>query len=311
MKHHQGKAPRPDISEREYTLWRDLVRSRCGLVFSDSRLRVLRRSLAERMACHHMLSFREYYQYVLEDPAGEAEWQMLVELLVNHETSFFRHQPSFAALTQYVLPEFMQYSDYVQPIAMWSAGCSMGHEAYSLAMALLEVTKTHGAPQAHRQSQDTSMPCPVQIRGSDISHSALQKARTGCYTWQDVRGLPALYLQRYFTTVGEGHDLRYEVVDAVKAVVEFSYINLHDPGSSPYAPLPYIGGKGEGVDIIFCQNVLIYFPPESRGQIAQHLCQRLRPGGYLFLGPAEAVGIQLQGMRTRRCAGALLHQRVG
>lgn len=291
-------------------LWRDLVRSRCGLVFSESRLRVLRRSLSERIACYHMRSLRDYYQYVLEDPAGEAEWQTLVELLVNHETSFFRHQPSFAALTQYVLPEFIHRVDWAPTITMWSAGCSTGHEAYSLAMAFFEVTKTHGATKVHRQSQSSLMPYPVQIRGTDISHSALQKARTGSYKWQDVRALPAPYLQRYFTTVGEEEDLRYEVVDSVKAVVEFSYINLQDPGGSLYAPLPYIGGKGEGVDIIFCQNVLIYFPLENRGQIVQHLCQRLRPGGYLFLGPAEAVGLKLQGMRTRRCAGALLHQRL-
>jgi chemotaxis methyl-accepting protein methylase len=263
------------------------------------------------MACHHMGSFRDYYQYVLEDPAGAVEWQLLVELLVNHETSFFRHAPSFAALTQYVLPELIQHADRAQTIVMWSAGCSMGHEAYSLAMACLEVTQAGSAVASYGLHPNTSSSSyAVRIRGSDISRRALRQARIGRYRWQDVRALPAPYLQQYFTVVGEGQECQYEVVDNVKAVVEFSYINLYDLESSPSAPLPYMGGKDEGVDIIFCQNVLIYFPPETRVQIAQPLCQRLRPGGYLFLGPAEATGLELRGMRTRRCAGALIHQRI-
>jgi chemotaxis protein methyltransferase CheR len=93
-------------------------------------------------------------------------------------------------------------------------------------------------------------------------------------------------------------------------MVEFGYVNLHDPASSPFAPLPFMGGRGEGVDVIFCQNVLIYFTSEDRLAIVQRLCQRLRPGGCLFLGPAEVVGLRLPGIQSVQLPDVLLYQRI-
>ena len=70
-----------------------------------------------------------------------------------------------------------------------------------------------------------------------------------------------------------------------------------------------LGGRGGGVDVVFCQNVLIYFRRESRSAIVQRLCQYLRPGGYLFLGPAEVVGLQLPEIQPVRFPDALIYQR--
>ena len=96
----------------------------------------------------------------------------------------------------------------------------------------------------------------------------------------------------------------------LRQVVEFGLVNLHHPDTSPFAPLPFIAGKGDGVDVIFCQNVLIYFIPDDRVAIVQRLCQRLRPGGYLFLGPADVVGLKLPGIQPVRRTDVLMYQRV-
>ncbi len=305
--HHASK---PKMLEHDCALWQKLIQDRCGLFFSASRLRFLRQSLWERMLLHHIQSYRDYYHYIAFDSAAKAEWQALLELLLNHETSFFRHQPSYTALTEYVLPALMHQQDQAGTISMWSAGCSMGQEVYSLAMAFLEYTDPAACVHLTCEGTRRRTKWRARIIGSDVSHQAVEKARRGQYTSYEMRSLPVSYRQRYFTAIGEGSNVMYQIAERVKSVVEMGCVNLHDLGGSPFSPLPYMGGKGEGVDIIFCQNVLIYFTHENRRAMAQNLCQRLRPGGYLFLGPAEAVDIKLSGVRAVRLANIVLYQCV-
>lgn len=290
----QGRPP--DLAGHELDLWQTLIQQRCGLFFSESRLRFLRQSLWERMRQRQMRSYWDYYSYVAFHPQGNREWQGLLELLLNHETSFFRHQPSYEALVAHVLPALLRDQQRGPLLTMWSAGCATGQEAYSLAMMFLETSKP---PE-----------CQLKILGSDISEQALDKARSGEYKLHELRQLPEYYRQRYFTTRREGHSLIYEVLERVRALVEFRPINLCDPATFPMPPLPGLRGAGSGMDVIFCQNVLIYFSREQRIEIVQRLCQHLRLGGYLFLGPAEVVGLQLPGIEPVRLADALIYRRV-
>lgn len=298
----------PDMLTLELDLWQDLIRQRCGLHFSESRLRFLRQSLWERMCAHDMRSYQEYYEYVTVHPDGRREWKALLDLLLNHETGFFRHLPSFEALRGHVLPGLLRDDHREETITMWSAGCSMGQEPYSLAMAFLEHTTACFLPRGLRGARETSLPWRVKVTGSDISPRALEKARHGRYKPHEIRTLPAQYRQQYFTELSEGHNLLYQVIPQVQALVDFTYVNLHDLGSFPPFPLP--GKRSGGFDVIFCQNVLIYFQREQRVAVVERLCQYLRPGGYLFLGPAEVVGLQLPGVRAVRIVDALIYQRI-
>jgi chemotaxis methyl-accepting protein methylase len=257
-----------------------------------------------------MQSYREYYRYVVTHTAGEAEWLTLLEGLLNHETHFFRHPPSFTALSENVLPELIGVRAPGDPITMWSAGCSLGQEAYSLAMVFFELTAPSAAVQAQRAVSGDPAGLRAKVKGSDISPLALYKARTGLYKPYEMRSLPDVYRQRYFALTESGPQAVYEVGPQLREMVEFGYVNLCDPASSPFAPLPFMGGKGEGVDVIFCQNVLIYFTSEDRQAIVQQLCQRVRLGGYLFLGPAEGVGLKLPGMQSVRRPDVLIYQRT-
>ncbi len=306
----QQAVSQPEMPAYESALWQELIRQRCGLHFSESRLRSLTRGLWERMQLYRMNSYRDYYHYIESHPPKSPEWQALLDHLLNHETGFFRHVPSFTALTEYVLPDLIHHRQPVGPVKMWSAGCSVGQEAYSLAMAFLNFISPPSA--GHRQCMESGVEVTLQVKviGSDISQRVLQKARCGEYKPHETRSTGLGYRQHYFTQVGDGHHMVYQVAPQVQKFVEFGYVNLHDPDSSPFAPLPFIGGRGEGIDVIFCQNVLIYFTYEDRVAIVQRLCQRLRPSGYLFLGPAEATGLHLPGMQPIRLDDMLIHQRI-
>ncbi len=96
------------LSPLEIDIWQGFILRRCGLYFTRNRLEFMRRRLWERMAVHKMQSYTDYYHYVAFNQAGETEWKALLSLLLNHETGFFRHPPSFDALTGHVLPQLMQ-----------------------------------------------------------------------------------------------------------------------------------------------------------------------------------------------------------
>src|SRR5215471_7315525 len=124
----------PDMSQKERELWRDLVWRRSGLFFPDTRIRFFRRRLWERVAALSLSSYAEYYQYVQFNREGNGEFSELLELLLNKESQFFRHPPSFEALAKTALPELMaeKEKDGDTTLNLWSAGCSKGQEAYSL-----------------------------------------------------------------------------------------------------------------------------------------------------------------------------------
>jgi chemotaxis protein methyltransferase CheR len=306
--HGSNDGAQPEMSGLEYEVWREFVQQRCGLYFSENRLRFLRQRLWERMRQRRIRSYSEYYHFVAYNADGEREWNELLELLLNQETGFFRHMPSYEALTGYVLPHLMQAKQKhgVNIITMWSAGCSIGQEPYSLAMAFLEMVD----PTLPRQAGVAVPLSPVQggghggwlvkVSGSDISHNALDRARLGRYKPYEVRLMPDPYRQKYMREVVGQWGVFHQVDDRVRALVQFGYINLNEPTTY------WVSAQ----DVIFCQNVLIYFQPERRVEIVQRLCQRLNVGGYLFLAPAEVVGLRLSGIEPVRLTDVLIYQRT-
>lgn len=282
------QAIRPQILTSEYETWREFIWQRCGLYITQSRIRFLSQRLWERMRIHQIKSYSDYYHYVSFNPNGEKEWGQLLEILLNNETSFFRHPPSFAALTDHVLPELMRQKrkDGARSIAMWSAGCSAGQEAYSLAMAGREAVDLRA--------------WQIKISGSDVSRGSLDKARQGRYKPYEVRTMPDDYRRKYMRQSRNSQSVFHEVAESVRAMTQFGYLNLHDPDHY------WIMAQ----DVIFCQNVMIYFKPENRVEIVRRLCQQLNPGGYLFLAPAEVVGLKLPGVQLIRLPDSLIYQRV-
>ena len=281
------RPPRPKMSSAEHALWRNFVQDRCGLNFTNSRLYFLEQRLWERMANLSITTYGDYYHYLLYNEGGEQEWLGLRDAVLNNESSFFRHEPSYDALIHTALPDLMarKRRNGQATVSLWSAGCSGGQEPYSLAMA------------AHERLDPVVW--DIHVLGTDISQAQLMKAQTGRYKGYEVRYMPDYYRSKYMQHSVNGTGDYYTVNPNIKKVTQFGSLNLHDPNSYWLV----------GQDIIFCQNVLIYFEAEHRIAIVKRLANKLNPGGYLFLGPAEVVGLRLPKMKLLRWENVLVYQR--
>jgi chemotaxis protein methyltransferase CheR len=186
----------------------------------------------------------------------------VVNAMTNNETWFFRDVLPFQALKAKILPELIAARSAEKTLRIWSAASSAGQEAYSIAMSLQE-----NFPELR--------PWRIQILGTDISSSILQKAERGRYSQLEInRGLPASLLSRYFTRQG----IEWEIAKEIRDRVEFRVVNL----SEPWPILP-------AMDIIFLRNVLIYFDVEMKKNILAKARKQLRPDGFMLMGGAETT----------------------
>jgi chemotaxis protein methyltransferase CheR len=189
--------------------------------------------------------------------------QEVIEALTTNETLFFRDMAPFDALRQRVIPELLEKRP--AKLAIWSAAASSGQEAFSIAMLVQEM----------RIKEMKTLPCPVDILGTDLSEQILDRAREAKYVQFEVnRGLPAPYLVKYFQRQG----LDWQLKDEIRAMAKFKRFDLRQPMAAL--------GK---FDIVFCRNVLIYFDVETKVKILNQILNVLNPGGYLFLGGAETT----------------------
>lgn len=187
----------------------------------------------------------------------------VVEGLLNNETYFFRDRLPFDLLLGEPLQRLERARAREKRIRIWSAGCSSGQEAYSLAIAFAE--------QAARWRG-----WRIDIVGTDVSRGAIARARAGIYTQFEVqRGLPVTQMLRWFREKGAGEwALDPEVRDSVR----FEVRNLIDPPPG-----------GERFDIVLCRNVLLYFAPETRRAAFSRLAEAIARDGMLMLGAGETV----------------------
>jgi two-component system CheB/CheR fusion protein len=237
------------LSDPEFAAVASLLHDAAGLSFDDSRRDSLGFSIAERM---HVTQTDDVASYLalLAGPNGGHERQALLDEVTIPETHFFRNPPQIRALRKYVLPELLRQAADGKKLRVWSAGCSTGEEAYTIAMLWCEA---HNA---------TAHPHPLQIFASDVDADALAVARSGRY--------PARFFVRAGAHFRVSADLRRPIVFAAQNV-------LCDP---PYAHL----------DLISCRNLLIYLQPAAQQAVLHAFHFALLPGGYLFLGTAEDIG---------------------
>lgn len=185
----------------------------------------------------------------------------VVEALTTNETSWLRDTDPFTGLAATVLPALCRTRAPGEPLRIWSAACSSGQEAYTVAMLACQVL-----PDARTR---------VRVEASDISRAMVERTRAGRYSRLEVdRGLPAPLLAEHFARVGED----WQVSAALRSMVHAFECNLA-------APLPAMAP----FDVVFLRNVLIYFDVPTKRAILARVRQRLRPDGWLFLGAAESV----------------------
>jgi chemotaxis protein methyltransferase CheR len=269
----------PVLTEAELKLLQTLVYQECGMYFDDRRTPFLQDRLLRRLKECHLDSFYSYYRLLISQQ-GKQELSALLENLTVNETSFFRNKAQLDLFQKDVLDELFQSKrerrDY--SLRIWSAGCSTGQEAYTLAMQVADALSYQRL--RHPQPFETPLPKPlvpapwrVEILASDINYSVLRAAQEGSYSERQMTGVDYGYRLRYFDKLGD----RYAVKKNVKELVHFDFHNL----KTEYLP--------QRNDIIFCRNVMMYFDEAEQKRLVKKFYRCLNPEGFLFVGHAESL----------------------
>jgi chemotaxis protein methyltransferase CheR len=266
----QDKASQAAIAPDDYKFLQDYVYRESGIVLDGDKQYLLDARLTPVARRHGMGNIQDLcnllrgVQGVRAVPGAAAPGavrQQVVEAMTTNETLFFRELAQYDALRTRVLPELMRDRAASRRLSFWSAAASSGQEAYSLAMMLREMSA----------ARDFA----VQILGTDLNESILDRARQGRYLQIEVnRGLPIAYLLKYFTRSG----LEWQIKDDIRQMVRFQQFDLRQSMRT----------KGP-FDIIFCRNVLIYFDQATKRRILSELRGALNKGGYLLLGGSETT----------------------
>ncbi|BCG22364.1 type 4 fimbrial methyltransferase PilK [Pseudomonas sp. No.21] len=255
--------PLADMTPAQFHDWQSLLEERTGVVINEQRRSFLQTNLTARMRELGMDDYSSYYRQVTDGPRGAVEWSTLLDRLTVQETRFFRHRPSFDLLDAYLRERVA--AGLENPLALWSVGCSSGEEPYSLAIAAAEALQGSDRPEF------------FGVTGTDISLSALNKARQGVFAARRLEQLDADQAERYFQVMDDG---RLKVVESLAARVCCARLNVLELAKAPMS----------GMDVIFCQNLLIYFRRWRRREILNRLAERLAPGGLMVVGVGEVVG---------------------
>lgn len=252
------------LSDADYELFRKVIYDECGITFSSTNRSILDSRIKELLRKKGVATPQEYYNVITTNPE---EMKEMLDSVTTNLTRFFRNQPHFDALINYVIPNIIEIKKARGPdrvIKIWSAGCSTGEEPYTIAMILSEI-------------------CPpdfdFRITASDISLKSLMVAQQGFYPENRIEGVPDNYLKKYFTKVDGG----YQIKDEIKNKIRFDYHNLKNDSGA------------RNLDVVFCRNVLIYFDEPAQLTVVNNFWNSMADKSYLYIGHSES----LFGMKTQ------------
>lgn len=235
------------------------LRNACDIDFTHYKRGTITRRLARRIALHELENVADYVALLARDPA---EAHAFCQDLLIRVTSFFRDAETFEALAETVFPHLLGGRSPQTPLRIWVPGCATGEEVYSIAICLVEYLGEL-FPQT-----------PIQIFGTDASHTAIEIARAGMYIENIARAVSESRLRRFFVKV-DGH---YHIAKSIRDLCIFSRQDVtRDP---PFSR----------IDLVSCRNLLIYLNPELQKRVMPVFHYALNPNGLLMLGVSEAIG---------------------
>lgn len=267
-----------DLTPQLFAILTALIEERVGLSYAPTDQALLASKVATRASEAGFESLLDYYYFLRYDTDSAREFEALVNALVVNETFFFREfAPLQVAVTQFLLP--LVNSGHTPRV--WCAACSTGEEPLSLAMLLDQ----HGILQQ------------VQLVATDVSTSALERARTGRHSPRSLRHVPSPELVSKWLRV---EDNGIVVLPELKRAIDWRHINLFDTGA--------VEALGS-FDVILCRNVLIYFRDQLVSRVVGLLRERLRPDGALFVGVSESLMRFGSALECEERAGVFLYRK--
>lgn len=254
-----------EVSDEEFKLIRDLIYKNIGINLTDEKRSLVNGRLQKILRKLNLKTFKEYYEFLVNDKSGEALSELANVISTNH-TFFGREIDHFEFFVDVVLPEIEERAKKtnIYDIRVWSAGCSSGEEPYTLVMLMMEYFgKDYYKWQAG-------------VLATDISLTVLEKAKRGVYPDERVQPLPDIFKKKYFKKLPSGE---WEIIDAIKREVTYRRFNLMNetfPFKKPF-------------DVIFCRNVMIYFDDKTREKLVDKFYNFTSHNGYLFIGHSETL----------------------
>ncbi len=260
------------LTDRDFQRLSSFVREKTGITLSEVKKTMLQARLQKRLRELRMASFPEYCQYLFSPEGADAELDNFINAVTTNKTDFFREPHHFDYLVSTAIPYLAEHGLIRHHfLNVWSAACSTGMEAYTLAMTLGEYALTnHGFSYS--------------ILGTDISTRVLAKASRAVYKEEDVEPVPMPLRKKYLLRSTDRAARLVKIGPELRSRVEFRQLNFMREHYD----------LGQRFEVIFCRNALIYFDRETEFEILTKISRHLVPGGFLFLGHSESLnGFQL------------------
>lgn len=259
----------PVLAPEDFRRLAQFIENHLGIRLPPSKRGMLEARLYRRLRKYGFDDFNDYVRLFFDAESHESELQHLVDLATTHHTFFFREDAHFKALTERLAPEILQAHSEIRA---WSAGCSTGEEAYSIAITLAEAATTRRFG--------------YHVIGTDVSERVLAEARRAVYGLASLDAVPPHLVRRYFMRAKRQERLEVRVVPELRRCATFEPLNLADSYRLDVS-----------FHLVFLRNVLIYFDRAQARALLARVLEHLVPGGFLVLShteSAEALGLPLQ-----------------
>ncbi|MBF0561391.1 MAG: chemotaxis protein CheR [Alphaproteobacteria bacterium] len=256
------------LGDRDFRRLAELIEGYCGIRTPPIKRVLVEGRLRKRLRVLGFANYKEYCDYLFHQDGLTEEITSLIDVITTNKTEFFREPKHYEVLMGMVLAELMQAGIGTRrPLRLWSAGCSTGAEAYTLAMLLSD---------AHMLKPDFDF----HILGTDICTDVLRIAQRAVYAEEMIGPVPMSMRKRYLLRSRDSEQQEVRIIPAVRAKVSFRHLNFMEQTYN----------IGERQDVVFCRNVIIYFDRPVRQAVLERICQHITVGGYLFVGHSEHLG---------------------
>lgn len=263
---------RSELSDIDLKRLSEFIYTYSGIKMPPAKKALLEGRLKKRIKQLRIKTYKDYCDYVFSDQGMKNEVIHMVDSITTNKTDFFREPRHFEFITKIILPDLLKHSENKEiNLKIWSAACSSGEEAYSLAMLLSNFAEKRTGLN-------------YSILASDISTNVLFKALMGIYDTERTTPIPVIFRKKYLMRSKDPLKKQVRIIPALRERILFKRINLMDEN------LPVV----KDLDMIFCRNAIIYFDRITQEKVINNLCRHLKPGGHLFLGHSETLG----GMRA-------------
>ncbi|MDF2890696.1 MAG: cheR3 [Clostridia bacterium] len=250
------------ITDKEFTMLTSYIKTNYGIHLKQEKKSLITGRLYNVLTQKNFNNFSDYYEYIVSDKTGDGVATLIDKITTNH-TFFMREANHFDYFKRKLLPFFTKVVEN-RDLRIWSAGCSSGEEAYTLAMIIDEYLDSD------------KMYWDSKILATDISNRVLDIAKKGIYQNEKIESLPSIWKSNYLKKLDNEN---YVLTEKLRNEVIYRKFNLMDP------VFPF----KKKFHVIFCRNVMIYFDNKTKNELVQKFYDCLEYGGYLFIGHSESL----------------------